>query len=212
MPPRQASTMASTRNCSSTSRPTAPMASRMPISRVRSVTDTSMMFMMPMPPTSRLTAATAPSSDGEDARRALQGLRDLRRVEDIEVVLLRAADVAALTQQRLDRRGHGRRVVGRVDRHHHQPDVAVAGHAPLHGLDRHQHDVVLVVAEAALAARHQRADDFARQVASRKRWPSGSSSRKRLCCTVEPITQTALPACSSAAENVRPEAVPTAGP
>ena len=33
----------------------------MPISRVRSVTDTSMMFMMPMPPTSRLTAATAPS-------------------------------------------------------------------------------------------------------------------------------------------------------
>ncbi len=38
------------------------MARRMPISRVRSVTDTSMMFMMPMPPTSRLTAATAPSS------------------------------------------------------------------------------------------------------------------------------------------------------
>ena len=37
----------------------APMARRMPISRVRSVTDTSMMFMMPMPPTIRLTAATA---------------------------------------------------------------------------------------------------------------------------------------------------------
>ena len=37
------------------------MARRMPISRVRSVTETSMMFMMPMPPTSRLTAATAPS-------------------------------------------------------------------------------------------------------------------------------------------------------
>ena len=28
------------------------MAMRMPISRVRSVTETSMMFMMPMPPTS----------------------------------------------------------------------------------------------------------------------------------------------------------------
>ena len=39
------------------------MASRTPISRVRSVTLTSMMFMMPMPPTSRLTAATAPSSE-----------------------------------------------------------------------------------------------------------------------------------------------------
>ncbi len=33
----------------------------MPISRVRSVTDTSMMFMMPMPPTSRLTPATEDS-------------------------------------------------------------------------------------------------------------------------------------------------------
>ncbi len=40
----------------------APMALRMPISRVRSVTVTSMMFMIPMPPTSRLMAATAPSS------------------------------------------------------------------------------------------------------------------------------------------------------
>src|SRR6478752_3322134 len=30
---------------------------RIPISRVRSVTDTSMMFMMPMPPTTKLTAA-----------------------------------------------------------------------------------------------------------------------------------------------------------
>ena len=39
----------------------APMALRMPISRVRSVTVTSMMFMIPMPPTSRLMAATAPS-------------------------------------------------------------------------------------------------------------------------------------------------------
>ena len=34
----------------------------MPISRVRSVTDTSMMFMMPMPPTSSETPAMAASS------------------------------------------------------------------------------------------------------------------------------------------------------
>ncbi len=40
----------------------APMALRMPISRVRSVTVTNMMFMTPMPPTSREMAATAPSS------------------------------------------------------------------------------------------------------------------------------------------------------
>ena len=35
----------------------APSAIRTPISRVRSVTETSMMFMIPMPPTRRLTAA-----------------------------------------------------------------------------------------------------------------------------------------------------------
>ena len=41
----------------SMSRPRAPSASRSPISRVRSVTDTSMMFMIPIPPTSSDTAA-----------------------------------------------------------------------------------------------------------------------------------------------------------
>ena len=40
----------------------APTAMRRPISRVRSVTETSMMFMIPMPPTSRLTEATLMSS------------------------------------------------------------------------------------------------------------------------------------------------------
>ena len=45
-----------------TSRLRAPTAMRRPISRVRSVTDSSVMFMMPMPPTSSDTAATAASS------------------------------------------------------------------------------------------------------------------------------------------------------
>ena len=40
----------------------APTAMRTPISRVRSRTDTSMMFMIPMPPTTSDTAATLPSS------------------------------------------------------------------------------------------------------------------------------------------------------
>ena len=43
------------------SRPRAPTAMRRPISRVRSVTDTSMMFMMPMPPTRSETEAIAAS-------------------------------------------------------------------------------------------------------------------------------------------------------
>ncbi len=38
----------------------APSARRMPISRVRSVTLASMMFMMPMPPTSKEIAAMDP--------------------------------------------------------------------------------------------------------------------------------------------------------
>ena len=54
--------MASTRNCTITSRRRAPTASRMPISLVRSVTDTSMMFMMPMPPTISEIAAMLPSN------------------------------------------------------------------------------------------------------------------------------------------------------
>ena len=47
----------------------APTALRMPISRVRSVTVTSMMFITPMPPTSSEIAATAPSSSREDVAR-----------------------------------------------------------------------------------------------------------------------------------------------
>jgi hypothetical protein len=38
------------------------MARRKPISRVRSVTDTSMTFIMPMPPTRSDTLATAPAA------------------------------------------------------------------------------------------------------------------------------------------------------
>ena len=44
------------------SRSVAPTAILMPISRVRSVTETSMMFMMPMPPTTSDIKAIEPSS------------------------------------------------------------------------------------------------------------------------------------------------------
>ena len=40
----------------------APSALRSPISRIRSVTETSMMFMTPIPPTSSEMAAMPPSS------------------------------------------------------------------------------------------------------------------------------------------------------
>jgi len=51
------------RNWSMMSCGCAPTAMRMPISRVRSVTLTSMMFMMPMPPTSSEMPATEPRNN-----------------------------------------------------------------------------------------------------------------------------------------------------
>ncbi len=62
IPPVTLSSTASARNCSSTCSRRAPIAMRRPISRVRSVTDTSRMFMMPMPPTTREIEATAANS------------------------------------------------------------------------------------------------------------------------------------------------------
>ena len=54
--------LASTRNWRRITRGVAPSALRRPISRIRSVTETSMMFMTPIPPTSNETAAIPPSS------------------------------------------------------------------------------------------------------------------------------------------------------
>ena len=56
-PPTTQSKTDSTRNCSRTSDPRAPTASRIPISRILSVTETSMLFMTPMPPTTSETPA-----------------------------------------------------------------------------------------------------------------------------------------------------------
>ena len=50
-PPTQLTTTASQRNCKRMVSLRAPSARRMPISRVRSFTETSRMFMTPMPPT-----------------------------------------------------------------------------------------------------------------------------------------------------------------
>ena len=61
-PPRPDSTIDSIRNWSRMSRRRAPIALRIPISRVRSVTVTSMMFMIPIPPTTSEMPAIAPST------------------------------------------------------------------------------------------------------------------------------------------------------
>ena len=51
----------------------APIALRMPISRVRSVTDTSMMFMIPMPPTSSEMLSDARHHDRDGRRDRIEG-------------------------------------------------------------------------------------------------------------------------------------------
>ncbi len=70
----------------------APIALRIPISRVRSVTVTSMMFITPIPPTSSEIAATAPSSTVKVWLEAFEAWRKLAwlriRKSSVEVVTL----------------------------------------------------------------------------------------------------------------------------
>ena len=60
MPPVNERSDASKRNCPQILLSRAPSALRIPISRVLSMTETSIIFMTPMPPTSREMAAIAP--------------------------------------------------------------------------------------------------------------------------------------------------------
>ena len=79
-PPTRHKTTASTRNWFKISLVSAPTAIRNPISRVRSVTETSMMFMMPTPPTTRETAAT-----------------DMPRAESMPTTRLKTLETSALS-------------------------------------------------------------------------------------------------------------------
>ena len=78
----------------------APTACRRPISLVRSVTDTSMMFMIPMPPTISDTDAMAASSIDITLRRGFLRGEHFLQVADGEVVVLIGLDVVPLAQQR----------------------------------------------------------------------------------------------------------------
>ena len=86
-PPTPESTTVSIRNCWVMSRRFAPRARRMPISRVRSVTVASMMFMMPMPPTRSEIEAIVPEDDAELPGRALGLQQQLVGDDDVDVLL-----------------------------------------------------------------------------------------------------------------------------
>jgi hypothetical protein len=86
----------------------------MPISRVRSVTLTSMMFMMPMPPTTNDIPAMAPSIKVMGRGHVVDGVGDFLLIQDIVVVLLSRREPMPLAQQigdRILRAGHALRAV-----------------------------------------------------------------------------------------------------
>ncbi len=72
---------------------------RMPISRVRSVTLTSMMFMMPMPPTSRETQRDAGQQDAHGAGGVVGGVGDFLLGADGEIIVVVAGDAVPLAEQ-----------------------------------------------------------------------------------------------------------------
>ena len=132
---------------------------RMPISRVRSVTLTSMMFMMPMPPTTREMPAIEPSSSVMILEMEFDRVGDFLLVEDVEVVVAAGGQAMALAQQAGDLLLGDFHAVGAGDLDVDGAQVFVAGDA-LHGGGVGNDDaVVLVLAAHARALAFEQADD-----------------------------------------------------
>ena len=164
-PPNRLSTTASTRNCSSTSRPRAPIAIRNPISRVRSVTETSMMFMMPMPPTSSDTPAMPARSEVIVCVACTSDARHLLHGADHEVVGVARLDFVTRAQHRRDAvaavvAGVG----GGCRRHRDLLDEGDAAHLLHHRRVGHEDDIVLVLAHARLSLAGHDAEDGEGQI------------------------------------------------
>ena len=120
----------------------APSAFLTPISRVRSVTDTSMMFMMPIPPTSRLTAAIPDNRKGEDLRRLAERVQEVGLIADLEIVRDSHPQSVFLSEHPLNR-GHRLRNLGlRCGQHADLPQPVAAEHPELRGRDRNQNLIV----------------------------------------------------------------------
>ena len=165
-PPRSESVRASTRNWARMSRPRAPTALRMPISRVRSRTETSMMFMIPMPPTTSEIEAMPPSS-----RVSVALIEDAASSSWVWSKTLKSSSSAAARSWRSRSsavsvglgRGH---LVGLGDADPDRADRVAADEVLLHDPDRH-HDLVVGILEAAAALGLEDADDLERDAADR---------------------------------------------
>ena len=99
VPPARQSRIASIRNWREDVLERAPTAMRRPISRVRSVTLTSMMFMIPTPPTTSEMPATISSRRGDQVGGGLERVHQLGHVADLEVVGGVVAEVVPLAEQ-----------------------------------------------------------------------------------------------------------------
>ena len=165
-PPRSDRVSASTRNWARMSRPRAPTALRMPISRVRSRTETSMMFMIPMPPTISEIEAIPASS-----RVSVAVIDDAASSSWVWLKTLKSAvsaggQLVPVTEQGGDLGARGGHPVGVGDGDADRPDRVAADEILLDDADRDD-DLVVGVLEPGPALGLQDADDPERQAADR---------------------------------------------
>ena len=140
-----------------------PTARRRPISRVRSVTDTSMMFMMPMPPTMQRHGGDAGKQIRHRGGRRRQDARHLLERPHQEVVI-RAR--RSWWRVRSRRRSVGGIVSSRavLGRHGDVLDVLHAHQLLLHGRVRDDDRVVLVLPHRGLPLAREHANHLERLV------------------------------------------------
>ena len=184
------------------------MAMRMPISRVRSVTETSMMFMMPMPPTISEMLAIDASRDGEQARVLVGQIGDLGQVAHEEVVVLSGADAVAVAQQGCDLRL--RRVAGvlraaetMIQRSQSCPVIFFC--SVVIGTIMMSSWSWPMAAEVPFGL--SRPTTLNGRLLMRTVWPMGSVAPKRFLRTVSPITATLAAIVTSSCVNEVPSAI-----
>ena len=160
-PPIALKVTASIKNCTRMSAARAPTAMRMPISRVRSVTLTSMMFMMPMPPTIKRHRRDAREQKAHRPGRVRNALHQVRLCAHGEVGFLAAmpgdqqfGDFRLRLVDALVVGGPCQNVVHKR-----------AGRDPVHvaGIGN-DHNIILVLAEKIEALGREHADDLKRNV------------------------------------------------
>ena len=194
-PPPVHKATASITNWVRMSRGLAPIASLSPISRVRSVTDTSMMFMMPIPPTISETQATAASSAETVRVDASCAATMEAAVATLKSLVFIMYDMVALLHESVDIPRWPRRVAPLG--HRTRQDVAnriaipvgAADQPVLGGCYRNEGDVILAIAAgSALFSKH--ADDLSGAPMMRTTCQRDQPPRTALRATRLPSTTT----------------------